>query len=84
MDIKTKFDIGDTPLFLHNNKPVKLKITEIQIICNHGKPDKDDPYIMYTGDFKNNYGMSTTIVSEKYVYSSIEEMKEQLFKDVKL
>lgn len=83
MNIQTKFDIGDTPFCLHNNFPVKIEITNIDISFAKGF---NEPYIMYTGEFLDLYGRETESthknISEKNVYSSIEEMKEQLFKDI--
>lgn len=85
MDIKTKLDIGDTPFCLHNNFPVKIKITKIEVVI---REKVNSPYIVYTGELMDSYDIdvnSTHIqVSEKYVYSSVEEMKEQLFKDIGL
>ena len=65
MTISTKYDIGDTVWFMHDNKCVSKKVENIKI-------DVDNMYIQY---IFNGYGIC---LSEKHLFSTKEELLKSL------
>ena len=72
MEIKTKFNLGDTVWCLFNQKAIKFEIKKILASCSGNEMFS---YIMYGAD-----EISSKIeVEEKDVYSSKEELKKAIF-----
>lgn len=65
MTISTKYNIGDTVWFMHDNKCVSKKVENIKI-------DVDNMYIQY---IFNGYGIW---LSEKHLFSTKEELLKSL------
>lgn len=65
MTISTKYDIGDTVWFMHDNKCVSNKVENIRI-------DVDNMYIQYIFNRGNIW------LSETFLYSTKEELLKSL------
>lgn len=65
MTISTKYNIGDTVWFMHDNKCVSKKVENIKI-------DVDNMYIQYMFDGNDIW------LSEKHLYSTKEELLKSL------
>lgn len=65
MTISTKYDIGDTVWFMHDNRCVLKKVENIKI-------DVDNMYIQYVFDGNNIW------ISEKHLFSTKEELLKSL------